>query len=543
MILEYSQSFSGVIDKITLLSSPCFYLCPPDGGVEVEQKLTINSSGKVTYTSKEWSTPIPNRFSEGRWKKTTLSKEKAKEILEKIIEPFRNYKYETMATDVGSWIMTAYNTDGEMFQFEGSLFPAAFDKAEEISYYVRNALMMPDLYVFDGQSGTDGSKYIYLSVEFSEGGKTYYYQTTDTTIEVGDQVIVPVGNTEEKIVTVVDVEEFTEDEVPMPLNRVKSIIEKFKKPDKVFCPLCDKHLTPDECYLIEMCAEGLGPISGYPDIIDSNIIKERFEICLKCRYHHTNEPKCSRKDVIEAHKFSSNNKPLLQKDKKCGCFHCLKIFEPKEIEEYIEDDNACDQYGTAICPYCGIDSVLPESAGYPLTKEFLSKMYKVWFDSGSGIAHYTPFGFVKLLLDGKEVGFKNQSIDVQADYPDVDNCQYITYRFNADGKAHTLQFVKDGINTNGDIESGELLEAISFKENGGKITLGCSASFGDPEDYNLDFDGSYIKNGIEISIDSKTKSRCFEFAVSWIKDLNGKDENQTWLAADPFVLKKKIDLG
>ena len=201
MVVEYPEKFLGEIDKITLVSSPCFYLGGRDGGIDIEQKLTINSSGKVTYTSKEWANPIPVGFNEGKWRKATLPKEQAKEILEKIIEPFRDYQLEAMATDVGFWYMTAYNTAGEEFKYEGCLFPDSFERAEEISYYVRNALMMPDLYVFDGQHGLDNTKYIYISVEFTDGGKTYYYQTTDTTIEIGDQVIVPVGRTEEKIVT------------------------------------------------------------------------------------------------------------------------------------------------------------------------------------------------------------------------------------------------------------------------------------------------------------------------------------------------------
>lgn len=80
------------------------------------------------------------------------------------------------------------------------------------------------------------------------------------------------------------------------------------------------------------------------------------------------------KDYIEAHKFSSNHKEELLKDKKCGCFFCATIFDPKEIVEWIPDEQ-----GTAICPYCGIDSVIGESSGYPITKEFLRKMRDYWF--------------------------------------------------------------------------------------------------------------------------------------------------------------------
>ena len=85
-----------------------------------------------------------------------------------------------------------------------------------------------------------------------------------------------------------------------------------------------------------------------------------------------------------------------------------------------------------------------------------------------------------------------------------------------------------------------MLETISFEEKGGKITLGCTASFGNPEDYNLDFDGTHIRNGFEIKIRPDTKARYFEFAVAWINDLKGKDENQTWLASDPHVLEKML---
>ena len=39
--------------------------------------------------------------------------------------------------------------------------------------------------------------------------------------------------------------------------------------------------------------------------------------------------------IIAAHQFCTNNKEGLQKDKMCGCFYCLKIFDPNEIEDWI----------------------------------------------------------------------------------------------------------------------------------------------------------------------------------------------------------------
>lgn len=78
--------------------------------------------------------------------------------------------------------------------------------------------------------------------------------------------------------------------------------------------------------------------------------------------------------IIKAHKFSSDHRAELEKDRLCGCFYCLKIFSPKEISDWLPDKK-----GTAQCPYCHIDSVIGESSGYPITEEFLKKMKNYWF--------------------------------------------------------------------------------------------------------------------------------------------------------------------
>ena len=80
------------------------------------------------------------------------------------------------------------------------------------------------------------------------------------------------------------------------------------------------------------------------------------------------------KDYIKAHEFCYNHQDDLLKDKKCGCFYCLEIFSPKEIEQWMSD-----RAGTAICPYCSMDTVIGESSGYPITKKFLKKMKDYWF--------------------------------------------------------------------------------------------------------------------------------------------------------------------
>jgi hypothetical protein len=60
-------------------------------------------------------------------------------------------------------------------------------------------------------------------------------------------------------------------------------------------------------------------------------------------------------------------------DTKCGCYYCLKIFRFEEIKEYT--DNGL----TAICPHCGIDSVILDAPGTPVTNAELKRMNREGF--------------------------------------------------------------------------------------------------------------------------------------------------------------------
>ena len=79
--------------------------------------------------------------------------------------------------------------------------------------------------------------------------------------------------------------------------------------------------------------------------------------------------------IRSAHCHSANNRQEILRSELCGCFYCLKTFLPSEIQDWISD-----QSGTALCPYCGIDSIIGSAAGFPLTDEFLSAMHHEWFN-------------------------------------------------------------------------------------------------------------------------------------------------------------------
>jgi len=75
------------------------------------------------------------------------------------------------------------------------------------------------------------------------------------------------------------------------------------------------------------------------------------------------------------HGFSFENESLVSSSVKCGCFYCGRVFDKEEIHEWIDDTKG----RTAVCPYCGIDSVLPDS-NVDLNDELLLQMRVKWFE-------------------------------------------------------------------------------------------------------------------------------------------------------------------
>ncbi len=121
---------------------------------------------------------------------------------------------------------------------------AEFVKTELYSFPEAQELMNPDFYE-RRRYGDD--EYIFCSVIFKEKGKHYYYLTDDETIDTGDVVLVPVGP-ENKIVPayVVDIEYFTGEDAPYPVERIKKIVHKCTEEDMEMEIGRDIDLAPDD---------------------------------------------------------------------------------------------------------------------------------------------------------------------------------------------------------------------------------------------------------------------------------------------------------
>jgi len=85
-------------------------------------------------------------------------------------------------------------------------------------------------------------------------------------------------------------------------------------------------------------------------------------------------------NVRSAHAHSIFHRAEIEAGALCGCFYCCAIFRPNEITEWVDPDSTGEGQ-TALCPKCGIDSVIGERSGFDLSEEFLTAMRRHWFTS------------------------------------------------------------------------------------------------------------------------------------------------------------------
>ena len=76
---------------------------------------------------------------------------------------------------------------------------------------------------------------------------------------------------------------------------------------------------------------------------------------------------------LAAHKHASQHRVELEASTRCGCFFCFKTFPPTSIKSWI------DAKQTALCPACGVDSVLGSASSVRIDDTFLRNMHRHFF--------------------------------------------------------------------------------------------------------------------------------------------------------------------
>lgn len=145
----------------------------------------------------------------------------------------------------------------------------------------------------------------------------------------------------------------------------------------------------------------------------------------------------------------------------------------------------------------------------------------------------TPFGKIKVTLDGAAVPCVVRPVENARLFPDVSGAYLLEFAFEQDGMPHELCCYLDAPAPEAEPESGEDLEALSFRVGTGKLTLGCVSWTGPLEE--ADYGGAYLPSGFRLLLRPDTKSGTFRFGAAWVEHCTAENDVQTWFAADPTI--------
>lgn len=72
--------------------------------------------------------------------------------------------------------------------------------------------------------------YYYCAVVYEDNSHPYHYRIEDTTLKIGDKVVVPVGNQNtEQVAEFVSIEQHSRLTVPYPIEKTKFVIRKYEE--------------------------------------------------------------------------------------------------------------------------------------------------------------------------------------------------------------------------------------------------------------------------------------------------------------------------
>lgn len=108
----------------------------------------------------------------------------------------------------------------------------------------------------------------------------------------------------------------------------------------------------------------------------------------------------------KSEKRLAQSRGVIEKSNECGCFYCLKIFDPSKIEEWVGGNSKVGE--VAICPFCSIDAIIGVVGGRLITKAFLEELYEESFNT---CYHPASGKWFKLKYDPKTKEWNKKEIE------------------------------------------------------------------------------------------------------------------------------------
>lgn len=168
-----------------------------------------------------WRNRVPNGK---KYRINVLDYDTEQEYLEALDEARYGWREYYDIEDCNGIDPSQYETERE---FKSAL-KAATSKAEKKTITQENKQEKES---GEAEITEDNNVYTYCGVVFSRGGQAYSYRTEDSSISVGDSVVVPVGRDKtEKNAKVVFVGQYTRYTAPYPVDKTRFIIRKSDTP-------------------------------------------------------------------------------------------------------------------------------------------------------------------------------------------------------------------------------------------------------------------------------------------------------------------------
>lgn len=101
--------------------------------------------------------------------------------------------------------------------------------------------------------------------------------------------------------------------------------------------------------------------------------------------------KFSSEYIEKAHKATLYNEKDIMGSTTCTCFYCGYQFNAHSEKDLEWWDEHSPKGKTLVCPKCGIDVVIGEASGFPITdKDFIYECSEAWFNGISRISDGLP---------------------------------------------------------------------------------------------------------------------------------------------------------
>ena len=104
--------------------------------------------------------------------------------------------------------------------------------------------------------------------------------------------------------------------------------------------------------------------------------------------------------VLQSYRaHSKNNEVEILRSTKCGCYFCEGIYSARKVSDWSQEEGGVS---SAVCPRCGMNTVIGDASGVPLTKAVLKEMNEAFY--GIDAASETPetlMNYIDRYLEGK----------------------------------------------------------------------------------------------------------------------------------------------